>query len=143
MLLKDFSFREDDELGMFMVQLAATVLLTCEQREPSSVTIPNKDDAEGYDPIAQIMSRYVHWASHGYTNALQYTVELLYAYAQELINTRPLGIERRRRMIADALSAYQAWKTALVASDGRGSMTPFGLKDWADLNEQLVAAVSV
>lgn len=143
MLISGFHFNDEEDLAMFMEQLAATVIFICEQREASSATIPEKDDAKGYDPIAQVMSRYVYWASHGYTNALQRMVELLHAYAEEIVNTNPLGIGNRRQMTADALSAYQGWKTALVTSEDRGSQTSFSLKDWTDLNEQLLVGISV
>ena len=141
MLLNDFSFEDEHELSMFMTQLAATILFSCEHREPSSHTIPDANDPQGYDPIAQIMSRYIYWASHGYTNSLQNMVDMLYAYAHHLVATNPSGVGPTRRIVSDALQAYQNWKAALVASDDRGSQTYFALKDWADLNEQLLVGV--
>lgn len=138
-----------------VVQTAATVLFICETRSPAVFSSPHQDNGDVYDPIATLLSNYQNWAAHGYTNSLQVMVELLHDYVQmQLDDTSSSYLldNSDRRIIADALAAYQTWKTAHIAADKArlgegyqnwGDATGFNQKDWSDLNEKFLGPVAV
>ena len=138
-----------------VVQTAATVLFICETRSPAASSSPGEGDGEVYDPIAIRLSTYQNWAAHGYTNSLQAMVELLYDYVQMQLDDTSNSFlldKSDRLIIADALAAYQAWKTAHIAADKArlgegyenwGDATGFNQKDWSDLNKKFLGPVAV
>lgn len=93
------------------------------------------------------------WAPHGFVNHLQSQVEFLY----EVVKTKIAGNgsmlllseAAQRKIVADALKAYQSWKTGVVEDGYRrngerwGSGTAFNQMDWSDLNEKLLAPIAV
>lgn len=133
--------------NMLCAQTAACVLLVCEQRDPAEAA---KFKGEVNDPVAVLLRERVNWADHGFTNALQAHVSLLHDYVQLIVDCPEdfgwLVQYDVRQLVADALSAYQAWKTRHVAqvkidmkSDIFGDATGFNKMDWTDLNERLLA----
>lgn len=135
---------------LLVVQTAATVLYICEQQSPGNQFSPGDQPDEVYDPIAVRLSTYENWAVQGYTNAFQAMVVLLYDFVKMVVNDeKTLTLHwfehDEPRLITDALTAYQEWKTAKVAADkvrfGEhwGDAMPFNSKDWTDQNQQFLA----
>lgn len=143
------------DFKLLAVQTAATVLFICKNRSPAVFSSPDEGDGEAYDPIAIILSTYQNWADNGYINSLQAMVELLYDYVQDQIDDTSRSFllsSGDRRIITDALAAYQAWKTDRIAADkarlGKGyehwgDATGFNQMDWSDLNVKFLGAVAV
>ncbi len=131
------------DMRFLMVQTAACVLVICEQREPEVA------EQKGYfDPVKAKLAEYVNWADHGYTNALQTQVSLLYDFVKMSIDDpsqRYILMAGDRSIITAALQAYQAWKTQLIAAEkvsyeaeASVDSTRFNQRDWSDLNEQFL-----
>lgn len=133
-------------LRRLALQSAATVLFICENRAPDARHPYNL--SEEHDPIMIILGRYVNWADNGFTNALQSQTELVYDFVQLCLEEdnwlRHTLSEGEKRLLCDALTAYQAWKTELIAADKAemgpgyerfGDATDFNKKNWAELND--------
>jgi len=95
------------------------------------------------------------WSPVGFRWALLYQAEFLYCVVQGHLENRSSLIRWQpaaRQLIADALSAFQEWKTALYGHEpfdhdshpdldklGEGAICACK-KDWAELNERLLAS---
>jgi hypothetical protein len=139
-------------LELLATQTAASLLVACQGRLPNSPDTPLLPDAtqdclRGYG-IGQDSSDYL--------NALQTQASLLYDIVQICVKARDhrylLPELPARRLIADALAAYQACKThyhdhfvaeKVGQGDDRyrdwGRDTDFVRKDWSDLNAKFLA----
>lgn len=135
------------DTGMLCAQTAACVLLVCESRDAAEAA---KFMGEVNDPVAVLLRERMNWADHGFTNALQAHVSLLHDYAQLIVDhPEDFGylVDRDvRQLMADALSAYQTWKTIHIVqvklemnSEIFGDATGFNCMDWTDLNDTLLA----
>lgn len=129
------------EMYLVGVQTAATILAACHEY-PRDRSAP-QTGCGGI--IAEYMPRFSYC---GFANFLQAQVDLLYTLTEIQIKTRThelcLFSEEEARLIADALQAYQEWKTALgeyERSEGQNTQNSFYQKNWADLNEKLIASV--
>lgn len=71
--------------------------------------------------IPGVLTKYVNWAPHGYVNAVQSQVALLYGIVELYVKNKkgiPIHLDAdRRRLIADALSAYQEHKTKIMEEE--------------------------
>ena len=136
-------------MKMLAMNTAATILVICESRDPavahSPSEGPNGANEDGYDPIAQKLSGYVSWAADGYTGSLQAMIEFVYDYVTVQLNDSQeisLHSPGEKRVITDALRAYQVWKTAFTQAERNrlgnqnfGISSEFNTKDWTDQNE--------
>lgn len=128
------------EMYLVGVQTAATVLTACREY-PRDGSVPQTG-------CGGIIAEYMPWFSlYGFINFLQAQVDLLYTLTEIHIKTRThelcLFSEKEARLIADALQAYQEWKTALgeyEKSEGQNTTNGFYQKNWADLNEKLITS---
>lgn len=151
-MLKRTSKVEVDSVDfrLLIVQIAATVLFICETRSPQVFYTPEREDPAAYDPIAIILNKYERWAAHGFTNSLQAMVELLYDYVKVVIEEDANFLGRHDRIIvADALTAYQQWKTDHIASEKEklgyehwGDESVFSKMNWTDQNEKFLGSLS-
>lgn len=122
------------DLKMLSLQMAASVL-------DNTKTMPTSGDPT--QGAGLVLSQYVNWADHGYTNHLQTMVEFLYAAIPVLSQIKFLFENKELDLIKDAMTAYQGYKTNIVkesqAVHGQnfGSATGFVRKDWTDRNSLL------
>lgn len=129
------------EMYLVGVQTAATVLAACREYP--------RDKKAPQTGCGGIMTEYMPWFScYGFVNFLQAQVDLLYTLTEVHIKTRThelcLFSKEEALLIADALQAYQEWKTALgeyEKSEGQNITDAFYQKNWTDLNEKLIASV--
>ena len=130
---------------MFLVcQTAASILQACAEYPATDDLI----DGPSGSGIGRWLTASQNWASHGFTNALQSQVQFLYALVEAHVKaggkTHFLGDPSVKKLVADALTTYQGWKT-MVCRDGQarngghwGTATGFFKADWTDLNQKLL-----
>lgn len=132
------------DLQKLIEQTAACVLQACQE-------MPISQEEKPSIGAGGILAERMRWAHHGFVNALQSQVSLLYSCVEAALrsNMSARGIlfrsEEFRQLVADALATYQDWKTRHCQQiedehgQGFGSQTEFYRKDWSDLNEQLLS----
>lgn len=134
------------------LQSAATILHICETRDPASHHDP-LDNGGGYDEIAVILRSY-GIVAESLVNALQSMVSLVHDFAEHCLHNNRFGWiveDRELKLFADALQAYQSWKTVYIQVDnkrnnyprGWGSATKFVTADWSDICHSLMEQAGV
>jgi hypothetical protein len=148
------SIIEFDNIGQlkrFIIQTAANVLVACEQYPTGIHEIPT----EG---IGKIINDYLGWNSpvriNALTNTLMAQVEFLFAIVENAIvsNGLPYNLvdeekeeAQIRKIIADALTAFQKWKTEINRNEKKefgkkwGDATEFVQMDWTKYNKDFLA----
>lgn len=126
---------ESTSLTFLAYQTAASVIHTCNENPPDAKRMNRGASA--------ILETRVNWADHGLLNALLAQIGFLYALVEaqvELGQRTVLFMLDSPSIITDALSAFQAWKTAYAEALGGkyGKKTVFYRKDWTDLNERFL-----
>lgn len=88
----------------------------------------------------------LNWAKHGFVNALQSHVEIIYAYVKYLVDNPDNNFldYSEALLLAKALSTYQRWKEEKIMRDKEkieewGNTTEFNKAIWNDCNEELLA----
>lgn len=132
-------------LRNLMIQTAANIIDACR-------SYPSDGSAPEDSCIGSILTSRFNWAHHGFTNALQTQVALLYAYVEAILelekNPPVLKVsieEMEAELFVQALEKYQGFKTGICKHEQEkhgehwGTATEFFKKDWTDLNEKLLA----
>lgn len=129
-------------MKMLVMANAANVIQSCRH------DIAADEDAFPNAGALAVLKRHVNWAQHGYVNALQAQVSLVFEFAKAIIAKRVIGVERSEiQMIVTCFESYRSWKTALVQDGykkngpGWGDGTEFNKFDWTQLNEILLARI--
>lgn len=88
----------------------------------------------------------VNWAEHGFVNALQSHVEIIYAYVEYLVDNPDNNFFdlSEATLLTEALSTYQEWKEEKIKRDkekidGWENTTEFNKAVWDDNNKELLA----
>jgi hypothetical protein len=118
------------DLFFFLKQISAYIVSELEG---------NKRDAQ------KVLKEFTNWADHGYTNALQYSVEFLYTMLSEIPNNmiKFNCSDNEVKLFKKALSLYQIYKTNLIKKEKEemgknwGVATEFNQKDWTDVFSKL------
>lgn len=134
-----FSVMDSIDLGLLATQTAASILAALKDMP-----------LDGFPEhgVGGIIQKYdVNFAKHGYINALQSQVEILYNIVKASTDKvspkyNPILVDvNQKKLIAAALSSYQDWKTAhineLTKKYGRdfGKNTGFNKSDWSEYNQ--------
>lgn len=132
-------------LDMLAIQTAACILQACKEYPTGENDYPSTG-------VGGILVERMTWAPHGFVNGLQSQVELLYQIVRAKVEMPGYSLllsgAAKRKIVADALSAYQEWKTRVVEDDYRvhgptaGKETEFNKKDWTDLNEKFLEPIT-
>jgi hypothetical protein len=135
-------------LKMLVLSSAAHIIHECGHWMPD----PADNGKAGAPPDAatSVLAESTNWAQHGYVNALQTHVALVYEFQYGVMKgwLRNTFIGRDEAdLIVNALVIYQTWKTRYVARDKKvpghgpnwGDATPFTQADWSDNNEEFLA----
>lgn len=143
---------DPEKLRFFAIQTAAAVLIICDSRRYDIFEVPRPQGYWAFDPMANLMSGYLAWTDEAtYSTSFQTMVEFLYDFVKEQLESDYLlfSIESgARQLIADALSAYQRWKTARIQAERQKLGNKYkplqeemghAAKDWSDLNERFLA----
>ncbi len=106
-LLKHNNFK------MLVLLSASMVIKECEKFIPDGEL---SNFPEGKDTALCFLNEHVNWAQHGFINALQSHVELIYAYQESVINQElQIGPDLDEAMlITRCLRIYQKWKDDIV-----------------------------
>jgi len=118
-----------DSCNLYMLMLHTAACIVAE------ITSPQR-------PAEQLLKAACNWADHGFTNALQYQVSLLYE-SVKLFNSGT-GIQKftdkQEELICKALKVYQDYKTDLINQQKKemncahfGDSTGFNKMDWTDV----------
>ena len=96
--------------------------------------------------IKKELGCYVHWADHGFMNALLFNVSFVYDIIKKWVETKnkyelyKLNVD----LIKDSLNAFQNYKTADIEKNKKdtncdyfGDATEFNKKDWTDIFNDL------
>lgn len=137
-----------DNFKMLALLSASMIIRECEKFQPDgelSNYPENKDTALG------ILNQHVNWATHGFINALQSHVELVYAYQAAVLNKEFLiGPDFKDAiLITKSLEIYQKWKDDIVkrekAIHGQewGDAGGFNSAKWNKNNEKFLMLYKV
>lgn len=127
-----------DSLRMVTLTSAAMVIRECKAWSGHKILYsPPKDTVLGD------LEESVNWANHGFVNALQSHVEIIYAYVKYLVDdsNKNFIVRAEALVLLKALSTYQKWKEDRINRDEEemGHLTGFGKAVWNDLDEKLLA----
>jgi hypothetical protein len=140
-------FEDIGTLKRFIIQTAANVLLSCEQYPTGIREKPVKG-------IGEIITDRFDWDSPIFTNALMTQVKFLFAIVENAIVSNGLPYNfvdeekedmQIREIIADALTAFQGWKTEINRNEKKefgkewGDATKFVRMDWTKHNKDFLA----
>ncbi len=128
-------------LKSLTIQTAASIIESLKTMPTDPNAIPDKG-------IGGIVAQHVNWASHGYTNALQAQVRLIYDVAKRNVESPqepPINFEQgERELITKALSRYQSYKFELIQKEKEiygehwGDANEFDKKDWTVYNDRFL-----
>ena len=132
-----------DNFKMLVLLSASMVIKECEKFQPNGEL---SNYPEGRDTALNILNENVNWASHGFINALQSHVELVYAYQEAVIGQELLICPDfdEAILITKCLEIYQNWKDAIVerekAMHGEqwGDAGGFNKAKWDKNNEKFL-----
>lgn len=136
-------------LKMLVLSSAAHILHECKNWVPDPEGCA--ETGAGLDVSTWELAKNTNWAQHGYINALQTHVQLVYEFQYSLMKGWLRGVygsgEDEITLIIKALAAYQDWKTAYIERDERvsghgpnwGKGTEFNRADWTDNNAGFLA----
>lgn len=128
---------------MLVDQMAATIL-----KEVETMPIDGHLTTDPTEGVGGKLAEKFNWASHGYINALIDEVSFVYAFVKYLVDHPKYFLLSETKeecmLYAEALSAFQDWKTRLIIAEkavhGRtwGDATDFNRANWTDLNDLLL-----
>ncbi|MDD3474438.1 MAG: hypothetical protein PHP08_00860 [Candidatus Dojkabacteria bacterium] len=123
-----------------------TVIRECKRWQPNG---EHTNYPEG-DTVLSDLNKSVRWALHGFINALQSHVEMIYSYQKALIDSRKSKIWMlfpeydEAVLIVDALEIYQEWKEDIVKREKEihgknwGDASGFNNAIWNDNNKEFM-----
>lgn len=132
-----------DSLRMVALTSASMVIRECKAWSNHKILYsPPKDTILGD------LNNAVNWAKHGFVNALQSHVQIIYAYVEHIVdnpNNNYLDFTEAV-LLTKALSTYQKWKEEKIKRDKEingetwGDMIGYNKAVWNDRNKELLAA---
>jgi hypothetical protein len=129
-----------NSLDMFLIQTAANIILACK-------TYPHDGSRPAESPIGSELVQRFNWADHGFINALQIQVSVIYDVVKRMVINGewplPIRIESAK-IFTEALQEYQNLKNAICEKEKEehgkhwGNATGFFQADWSDQNEKFL-----
>lgn len=129
-------------MSFFTDQVAATIL-----KEVETMPIDGYLKTKPAEGVGGELAKRFDWDGAGFVNSLLDQVSFVYAYVKYLVeNTKhlPLPNGAELQLYADALQAFQDWKTRLVKAEKDihgpvwGDAMDFNRAVWTDLNYKLL-----
>lgn len=132
-----------DKFKMLALLSAAMIIRECEKFQPNGELSNYPEDR---DTALGILYEYVNWASHGFINALQSHVELVFAYQEAVIDKKFFAGPdfKDALLINKSLEIYQKWKDDIVKRENVvygekwGDASGFNTAKWNKNNEKFL-----
>jgi hypothetical protein len=131
--------------------MAAQLIERCEKCDPRIAVNPHRPD--WMDSVGARMARYMDMGAEEHRDSLLATATFLRGYIEFALERQPPRYVLRdgqRQLIAEALRAFQDWKTRYIEAEkdamGQGpywgDSTPFNQSDWTRRNEPFLRPVT-
>jgi hypothetical protein len=136
-------FLRTRNLRMMALTSAAMIIRECKEWLPdgNGETYPIKKST-----VLGILHGNVNWSPHGFINALQSHVELVYAFVESAIDGRLIIISYEEALLlTSALKIFQKWKTEIIKKEQNiygkewGTLSGFNQAQWDKNNVDLLA----
>ena len=139
----DIYLLQHNNFKMLALLSASMIIKECEKFQPDGEL---NNYPECRDTALGILHEHISWAPHGFVNALQSHVELVYAYQEAVIDQKLLiGPDFDEAvLIAKCLEIYQTWKDVLVGrekivhGEHWGDASGFNNAKWNKNNEKFL-----
>lgn len=135
-----------DNFRMVVDLSCVTVIQECKKWEPNG----EQTNYPGGESVLSDLNRRVRWSLHGFINALQAHVEIIYAYQQAVIDSQKHGTWMlypeydEAVLIVDALEIYQKWKENIIKREKEvhgkewGDAMGFNKAEWNENNKEFM-----